>query len=510
MKVALVSTPTRTSVPNIVPPLGLMYLGSYLRDNGHTVKLFDVARTRQSNEKTLDELNNFQPDLIAISGIITAYKFIRTLVHDIKKMYPNIPIVVGGHISLDNVELLLKNVGCNFTINGYGEKKIVGLVEVLEGKREIGSVPGLSYFRDGEIQTNSGTLFFKNMNEIPLPAYDLIDMEYYATIAGNDPALTQYLAKTGKPAPKLRSFCVIGARGCTDRCTFCVHEFDFKGFHVHSINYVIANIRTLYEDYGIRIFGFGEDLFLYKLEQVKELVDAMNTHFPDAFFSCSTRADFINRELLSTLEQSNCYSLLYGFESGDPFILRVLGKHLTPKINIRAFKLISETNITPLCSFMVGTPGETYNSIKNTITAINQAGIFEGGIFFTTPYPGSRLFRWCREQGKIVDMEAFLVMISDRDASVMSFNFTPYPDIIVKMMYVMLQNSFETNKQSRFTQSKTSVRERVIKKVAVPVFYRIYFILRKMLSIILPKYRLDRIPFELNARGTVKISTDQK
>jgi len=80
MKIALLSTPTRTTQPNSVPPLGIMYLAPCLSKKGHIVKILDIAKTRQSNETTIAELNDFQPDLIAISGIITAYKFIHMLV----------------------------------------------------------------------------------------------------------------------------------------------------------------------------------------------------------------------------------------------------------------------------------------------------------------------------------------------------------------------------------------------------------------------------------------------
>lgn len=303
---------------------------------------------------------------------------------------------------------------------------------------------------------------------------------------------------------------MIGARGCTDRCTFCVHEFDYKGFHVHSIEYVMANIQVLYQKFGVRIFGFGEDLFLYKLDQTRQLVAAMNTRFPDAYFSCTTRADYVNRDLLHILEESNCYALLYGFESGDTAVLRVLGKRMIPDTNVSAFKLIKETNIIPVCSFMVGSPGETFDSIKNTISAIKSAGVVEGGIFFTTPYPGSRLFRWCREQGFINDVESYLLMISNRDASILSFNFTPYPDIIVKMMYIMVQNSFHENQKSIDKAYKIGNKDRILKQWIVPMMYNSYFIARRGLSNIIPRYKKEMIPFELNSRGTVRLSSDLK
>jgi anaerobic magnesium-protoporphyrin IX monomethyl ester cyclase len=509
MKIAFLSTPTRTSQPNTVPPLGILYLSSFLTANGHDTKIIDIAKTRQPNTTTIDELDAYQPDLIAVSGIITAYKFIHALVRDLKAHFPQVPVVIGGHIALDNSELLLKSIGCDYVIVGYGEKKILGLVEHLEGKRELTDIPGLSFPEAGTVRANPGDLFFKNIDEIPLPAYDRIDMEYYVTADKADPALARYLEKTGKTPPPMRSFFVIAARGCTDRCTFCVHEFDHKGFHVHSTDYVRENIRVLYERYGVRVFHFGEDLFIYKAAQAAKLVEMMNTHFPDAFFSIPTRADFVTPELLKILEKSNCYVLLYGFESGNNDILKILGKRIVRETNIEAYNLIRATPIYPECSFMVGSPGETRATIRDTIDAIRQTGMPKGGVFFTTPYPGSRLWRWCIEKGRIQDIESYLFMISDRDASVLSYNFTPYPDLIVRMMYVLVQNQFQKNEQAAGAGYTIPWKDRIIRHTAIPALFASYFTARRCLSAILPHYRNDTIPYEINSWGTIRLRSDK-
>jgi anaerobic magnesium-protoporphyrin IX monomethyl ester cyclase len=509
MKIALLSTPTRTALPNTVPPLGLLYLSSFLTAHGHDTRIIDIARTRQPNTTIIDELKEYQPDLIAVSGIITAYQFIHALVREVKGSLPQIPLVIGGHIALDNRDLLLKSVGCDYVIVGYGERKILALVEHLEGRREIADIPGLSFLEAGSVRTNPGDLFFRNIDEIPLPAYDRIDMEYYVTVDKEDTALARYLATTGKTPPAMRSFFVIAARGCTDRCTFCVHEFDHKGFHVHSTDYVRENIRVLYEKYGVRVFHFGEDLFIYKAAQAAKLVEMMNTHFPEAFFSIPTRADFVTPELLGILKNSNCYVLLYGFESGNNDILKILGKRIVRETNITAYNLISATPIVPECSFMVGSPGETKATIRDTIDAIRQTGMPKGGIFFTTPYPGSRLWRWCIEKGRIPDVESYLFAISDRDASVLSYNFTPYPDSIVRMMYILVQNQFRKNLESAGAGYTISLKDRLLRHVAIPALYESYFVLRRGVSVILPHYRETTIPYEINSWGTIRLCSDK-
>jgi len=474
MKIAFVSTPTRTNMPNLVPPFGVMYLASYLREKGHIVTIIDIAKTRQNNSITIKELKEYNPDLIGVSGIITAYKFVGVLAKELKKELPDIPLVIGGHVTLDNSHLLLQKFHFDYVIEGYGEKSLEYLIEYLNGKRNINCVEGLSYLKNGEVIVNTyNNTFFKNFDEYPLPAYDLVDMEYYITNCTIEKKLESYLNKTGKKPPLMRHFLVVASRGCTDKCCFCVHEFGaYKGFHVHSIEHVIKNIRVLYDEYNVRIFHMGGELFLHNIHYATCFVEAMNMNFPDAYFSVMTRADSITPEFMGILNNSNCFSLEYGFESGSNKILKILNKRMTRDVNINAYKLIRSSDITPSVSFMVGTPGETVDTIKDTVDALREAGVEDGGMFFTTPYPGSRLFRWCIEQGIIEDKDSYLDNISNRDASELVINLTGYPDFIVKIMEILLKNRMYCNRWS----FHMSLFDRFKRFIVCPLLFELYFI----------------------------------
>lgn len=485
-----------------------MYLASHLRNEGHTVTIIDVAKTRAPNTQTIDDLQRFKPDLIAISAIITAYHFVRLLVKDIKRNFLDTPVVIGGHIALDNMDMLIREVGVDYVIQGYGELKIEALVNHLSGNGSLEEIPALSYKKDGSIVTNAGELFYKKMDEAPFPAYDLIDMEHYVTVFNNLPKLKTYLKKTGKAAPPYRSCMVIGARGCTDRCSFCVHEFDHHGFKVHSINYIIENMKILYEQFGVRIFLMGEDLFLFNTRHAQEFVDAMNKNFPDAYFQCSTRADYITPDLIRILENSNCFSLAFGFESGNNYILNILGKRMSRDTNIQAFQLISSSTITAAASIMVGTPGETKETIADTIDALKKMQMTDSAVFFTTPYPGSRIYRWCVENNYIRNRSTYLEFVSDRDAVKLSINLTPFPDFIVKIMKIMVENVLDKNKQQIDITYHIPITRALIHHWIAPLIYYSYFNVRGLAGKIISKYQKDRIDFILNEKGSLKIFSD--
>lgn len=459
-----------------------MYLCSYLKENGHEPIIIDQALERLDTDKLMDRIRKENPDVIGISGIITAFDYVRGLMETINKRFPDKIKIIGGHITLDIEDILLKKLKFDYVVNSYGEKKLLCLFDYLSGEGILEDIPGIAYLKDNGCVINPGELYFRNIDELPLPAYDQVDMEYYSTVNSTIIKLDRYLDKTGKKRPEMRYFPVIGALGCTDKCSFCIHEFHFKGFRLHSVDYVIENVRHLYENYGIRVFSFGEDLFLFRTKYAADFIKAMNENFPDAYFSCAIRSDYVNGEMLSILNNSNCFTIGFGFESANDNILNVLYKRNTRKNNTNAYNLIREgTNMAPACSFMVGTPGETEKTVDDTIDAIREAKITDSAVFITNPYPGTRLYRWCIEHGLIKDRMRFLSDISDRDAIKLSINMTPYPDFIVKMMRIMVINQLERNKIESDPGFRLPPLNRIINHIFVLLIYRSYFRIRKLL-----------------------------
>lgn len=513
MRIAFISIPTRLSSRIMVPPYGIMYIASYLRNKGNVVTIIDIARTRQDDSVTIDELHKFKPDVIGISGIITAYGFIKALIPVIKKNFPDIPIIVGGHVALDMDDLLL-NAGCDYVMTGYGEIKFEYLLESMNGSRHLNEIDGLSYVENESIIRVKNTGFPKfKADDIPFPAYDLIDMDYYSFKGEQDAYLLKYLSSTGKVLDANKQslpFVVFGARGCTDKCSFCVHEFSpFRGLHVHSVDYVLDNIRFLHENYGIYVFSIGEEMYFFNNKQASEFTERMTRELPDVFWKCVTRSDRVNEELIEILKNSNCYDLCFAVESGSDHMLDLLWKGTNRETMLKGRRLINELYPYSATTLIVGGPGETKKTIADTIDFIRKTNIYDAGIFYTTPYPGSRLFQWAIENSYIKDKEKYLLDVANRDACVLSINFTPYPDIVVKMMYVMVQNALIKNARKVGMKSYRSAKERVLKEYLVPVMYECYFAGRKLASVFIKKYREDTVPIKYHKSGTIALVTDE-
>ena len=146
MKVALIYTPARPSVENYFPPLGLMYLASFLEQNGHEVMIIDNAKTR-SIDWAIAECEKFDPDLIGIGGIITAYRHVLKLADRLKGRFSKTPVVIGGQVVTDNDRNLFKHCKVDYTIHGYGEMPLLMLCDAIQTDEydAIKSIPGLTF-----------------------------------------------------------------------------------------------------------------------------------------------------------------------------------------------------------------------------------------------------------------------------------------------------------------------------------------------------------------------------
>ncbi len=443
MKVALIYTPARPSVPNYFPPIGLMYIAAHLENNGFEVKLIDNAKERNI-EWVVETCREFKPDVIGIGGIITAYQHILQMTGELKRAFPDIPLVVGGQVVTGNDHNLFAHAPIDYTVHGYGEIPFLKISEAIRDgyPDDIQDIPGVTHrAEDGKLLHKPGRLFFDHMDDLPLPAYHLIDMEYYATSSAFLSKLTNYLRINNRPnkVDFVRSFPVMATRGCTDKCTFCIHEQEFVGFKRHSMEYLRKNLQFLVDNYGINLFGIGEEMVFTNRRSAIELAAMMNENFPNCFWQTATRANFITEENINTLSNTNCIAVGYGYESGSQKILDLYWKRTTRQENIDAYRRLDASPMYPGGSLMVGMVGEDFESVSDTCSSITEAGIHSPGVFYATPYPGARLYDWAIEQQLIKDPHAYLLSCTDFEPiQNLIINLTEYRDWVVRLFHARI------------------------------------------------------------------------
>ncbi|MBF0178020.1 MAG: B12-binding domain-containing radical SAM protein [Magnetococcales bacterium] len=439
MRVVLLTTPTRTSLPNSAIPHGIIALAAYLETMGHEPCVIDAALERSDLAALSKKVADCSPGLIGVGGIITAYAYVITLTKELKKWLPHVPIVLGGPIAIHNEENCFKHMVIDYIINGYGEIPLEKLLRSLSGQLSLDAIPGLTWLKEGTLTRNPGREFFRDLDAMPLPGYRFIDMEHYTTVNGTNEVLEKYLRLTGKKVKSHRSSSINGMLGCTDKCTFCVHEQEFVGLKAFSLDYVVNHIRHVHETYGVHVVSIGEEMFLTNLGRAKKFNEMMMEQLPDVYWMASTRANHVSEALVQELRKGNCFHVQWGFESGSQKILDLMQKRISREQNIQALKNLRTSPIGAVCSLMIGNIGESPETIKETRRSIHEAGITDAPIFYATPYPGGRTWDWVVERGIIGDTHAYLSKISDKDAGELTCNMTPYPDWVLRVWKFQLR-----------------------------------------------------------------------
>ncbi len=183
MNVVLIRPITGNSnQPQYIPPSGLMYLASNLEATGNKVMIIDAALKLLDDEAILNEMEDFNPDLIGIGGIITAYKRVKLLTFKIKERF-SVPLVLGGHLASHIPKIILSQMNCDIVVHGYGEKTLCELVKRLENNADISTLKGISYKNDHNKIVFNGFPDRIDFNKLPYPAYHLVEMEKYIPIA---------------------------------------------------------------------------------------------------------------------------------------------------------------------------------------------------------------------------------------------------------------------------------------------------------------------------------------
>jgi len=364
MKVALITAPEMAEVAfvnkwvanylyeleTLLPPLGLLYLAAYLERAKHTVKVLNITVFKYPLEKIIRDLKDFQPQIVGLS--LSSNSFLKSLklINEIKKEL-HIPIVVGGpHVIIyQEQSLLSKNI--DYGVYGEGEETLTELVNVLDIGGDLSSIKGLIYKKDGRIIKNEARPLIENLDQILFPAYHLIDFTQYKSARfGNTPFSVLFIS-----------------RGCPFNCSFCLKNTRYR---LRSVDNVIQEIRYLHKTYGISKIHFWDSTFTTSKNWIKEFaekIQALPFHFD---YTCFTRVDKVDEDILRWLKASGCINVCYGIESFDQDCLDAMNKHTTPAMIKKAIDMTKKHDIRIHCMFIFGTPGETRKSLNNSIQFI--------------------------------------------------------------------------------------------------------------------------------------------
>jgi radical SAM superfamily enzyme YgiQ (UPF0313 family) len=384
MKILLVRPPS-FKMPIIIPNLGLGYLASVLRHNGHTVSLLDCAKTKTTHRQYRDCLMDEQPDIVGIQMYTCDFSSARQCIEIAKTVNGKTVTIVGGPHPSGDPEGTMEIPGLDYAFVGEAESGLPRLLEYTRsaGQVAIDSIDGLVYRQNGKIIKNKKGAI-QNPDDIPFPGWDLINPQTY-------PA-----APHGTFSKSLPVAPVITSRGCPFQCTYCGANVNTgRHFRKRSVENIVEEIKYLQKTFGIREFHIEDDNFTLDKARVMAFCHKLKEENIKLHWACTNgvRLDTLDKELLQNMESAGCYSLAAGIESGSPRIINDMKRNETLDIMIEKINLIArETKIRITGFFMIGYPEETRNDIEKTIELAMKLPLHRAQFSNFLPLPGTEIY----------------------------------------------------------------------------------------------------------------------
>lgn len=364
------------------PPLGLAYLAAALSAAGIEVKVLDLVVFPYSRAMLQRVLAQFQPQMAGLTAVSMTFNFAMDVIRDIKDLCPDILTVMGGpHVSFCAQETLQQFAELDIAVLGEGEQTAVELVRAVENGRGWETVKGIAYRSGSGIHCTPARDPIADLDVLPVPARHLLPLGRYRAL-GMPVSLT-----TSRGCPFKCIFCVgrkmVGARVRYRSPAKVVNELEY----LHSLNFHQINIAD-------DLFTAGKDHCLGVCDEIiKRRLKLAWTSF--------ARVDTVTEEILTRMRAAGCSAVSFGVESGNPQILKTIKKGITREQVVAAVKMCRRAGITPFASFILGLPGETPQTIQETLdfgAQLKDLGL-SYGFHLLAPFPGTEIRAESRRYG---------------------------------------------------------------------------------------------------------------
>ncbi len=356
------------------PPLGLAYLGAALEAAGIEVKLLDLVVFPYSKKILESVLQDFAPQFVGSTAVTMTFDSAAEVIRDVKSIDPAIRTIMGGpHVSFCAKETMRDLPELDFICLGEGEESIVELVKAADDGCCWDSVKGFVYRQGTEIHSTGFRAPILDIDAISAPARSLIPLGRYR-------ALHMPISMTT-------------SRGCPFQCIFCVgRQMVGPKVRYRSPAQVVDELAYLH---GLKFhqINIADDLFTANKARCRAVCDEIIARRLKTKWTCFGRVDMVTPDILARMKQAGCDAICFGVESANAAILKTIKKRITTEQVLAAVAMCHDAGITPHASFILGLPGETPETLKQT-TAFGKLLKDKGamcGFHLLAPFPGTQV-----------------------------------------------------------------------------------------------------------------------
>jgi anaerobic magnesium-protoporphyrin IX monomethyl ester cyclase len=334
------------------PPLGLLYIGRSLEDEGHSVELIDFFCEKNPIETLHKSLSS--ADAVGLSTYTSNYAETAYIAKIIKDSNPDLPIFIGGPHCTALLDKSMQDIpSADIGVVGDGEHAVKDVMKAIQGEKQLSEIPGVYYRENGIVKQGKPPEIIKDLDTIPFPSRHLVDKYEYGKV------YNIYFSK-----PKFTA--IATSRGCPFHCTFCTRNYLFKMYRRRSVENVVEEFKEINGKFRSAIIV--DDNFLADTKRAHEILDRLiELDINMELLIAGTRVDTAERELYKKMKKVGVKYLFYGIESGCQEVLDFYKKGTNLDMIRGAVNLAHEMGFFITGSFILGAPIETKKHIEESI-----------------------------------------------------------------------------------------------------------------------------------------------
>jgi anaerobic magnesium-protoporphyrin IX monomethyl ester cyclase len=370
-------------------PIYLAYIVAVLEEADVEVGFVDGVMEEMSIADFARAVSNIGPDLVVIECSTPSINYDLGTARAVKASLESTTVaLIGSHSTFFHEQILTDHPAVDAICRGEAEMTVKELALTLARGDELSQVQGLTYREGGEVRVNPARPLVEDLDSLPFPARHIVRHDGYraAIYAGDCPTA------------------MVSSRGCPYHCTYCLWPDTLYGhkFRARSAANVVDEMEHVVREYGVDEIYFDDDCLTLNKKRVLDMCRLLLERGVDVKWIVQSRVDTVDREVLTAMKEAGCHYILFGVESGSPKMLEIMKKRISLDRVRQAFKDCRELGIKTQAFFLFGVPGETQETVEETIEFAKEIDADSTQFAIVIPHPGTELYETCMEHGWLV------------------------------------------------------------------------------------------------------------
>ncbi len=365
-------------------PISMAQTAAVLREVDMEAKLVDCSVEDVDREALKEAITAWKPDLVVINTGTPSIESDIAIASLAKGAHPDAwTMAIGIHPSARPDDCFAFDDNLDMLVRGEPEYTIRDAALAIQSGAGLDGVAGLSYRSNGQVKHNQDRPYIDDLDELPYPAWDLIDVNNYCLPFSGHPFLL-----------------VATARGCPYACTMCVNKVYYGAKRRRrSPQKVVDEMEWVVKEFGVRDFLFWTESFTTDQDYAIETAEEIMRRHLDVRWVCNSRVDTVSPRLLKTIKKAGCWMIGYGIESGVQEVLDSMKKRATIAQAVVAVRMAHEVGLEVTGHCILGFPGETKETMRSTVEFTKFLKLEYAQFYCAVAMPGSKLFEQCDEMG---------------------------------------------------------------------------------------------------------------